>query len=116
MPVTSISASVDCSAKAGASRWIGALRVALTGPRSSIGSPITLMMRPSISGPTGTVIGRPEIGRASWRDRGCQYVMIPGVAGSLKKNNKNIDTESITKQTAEYITHKYYVQSRTHIH
>jgi hypothetical protein len=28
-----------------------------TGPRSSIGSPITLMMRPSVSGPTGTVIG-----------------------------------------------------------
>ena len=29
---------------------------ALTGPRSSIGSPITLTMRPSVFGPTGTEI------------------------------------------------------------
>ena len=32
---------------------------ALTGPASSIGSPMTLMMRPSVPTPTGTVIGRP---------------------------------------------------------
>ena len=30
-----------------------------TGPLSSIGSPSTLKMRPSVSGPTGTVIGAP---------------------------------------------------------
>jgi hypothetical protein len=36
-----------------------AQRLGLTGPASSTGSPTTLMMRPSISGPTGTVIGPP---------------------------------------------------------
>src|SRR5258708_33454588 len=30
-----------------------------TGPASSIGSPITLMMRPSVPAPTGTMIGEP---------------------------------------------------------
>src|SRR3546814_12203630 len=30
-----------------------------------------------------------EIGRASWRARGCQYVWISVVAVSLKKNKKN---------------------------
>src|SRR3546814_15745059 len=30
---------------------------------------------------------RREIGRASCRERGCQYVLISGVAISLKKNN-----------------------------
>ena len=30
-----------------------------TGPASSIGSPTTLKMRPSVAGPTGTVIGAP---------------------------------------------------------
>src|SRR5919205_768711 len=59
MPVTRISASVDCSANSGAGRWIGSLRLVGTGPRSSTGSPITLMMRPSVSGPTGTAIGPP---------------------------------------------------------
>src|SRR5580693_7643439 len=38
---------------------------ALIGPRSSIGSPITLMMRPSVSGPTGTEIGAP-VSMTSW--------------------------------------------------
>jgi hypothetical protein len=31
----------------------------LIGPRSSTGSPITFMIRPSVEGPTGTVIGPP---------------------------------------------------------
>src|SRR3546814_16389962 len=30
----------------------------------------------------------PEIGRASWRDRVCQYVYISVVAVSLKKNKR----------------------------
>ena len=33
--------------------------VALTGPRSSTGSPITLRMRPRVALPTGTVMGPP---------------------------------------------------------
>ena len=32
-----------------------------TGPRSSIGSPMTLMMRPSVLGPTGTEICAPVL-------------------------------------------------------
>src|SRR3546814_15090850 len=31
-----------------------------------------------------------EIGRASCRERGCQYVLFPVVAVSLKNKNKNI--------------------------
>src|SRR6185437_12079349 len=59
MPVTRTSAVPACSAKVGASRWIGDMKVSAMGPASSIGSPITFMMRPSVAGPTGTRIGRP---------------------------------------------------------
>ncbi len=44
---------------------MGKCFAALTGPRSSTGSPMTLMMRPSVSGPTGTVIGAP-VSVAGW--------------------------------------------------
>src|SRR3954465_529960 len=37
----------------------------LTGPASSTGSPMTLMMRPSVSSPTGTEIGWP-VSETSW--------------------------------------------------
>src|SRR5713101_2913608 len=37
----------------------------LTGPASSTGSPMTLMMRPSVPSPTGTVIG-PPLSLTSW--------------------------------------------------
>ena len=59
MPVTRISDSVDWSANAGASAWIGATSVWPIGPRSSIGSPITFIIRPSVLGPTGTEICAP---------------------------------------------------------
>src|SRR5947209_5773218 len=59
MPVTRIEASVDWSMKAGASAWIGAERSLPIGPRSSIGSPMTFMIRPSVLGPTGTRISEP---------------------------------------------------------
>ena len=59
MPVTRIAASVDWSTKAGASAWIGAIMSLPIGPRSSIGSPMTFMMRPSVFGPTGTRICEP---------------------------------------------------------
>ena len=45
---------LEASAHRGGS---GSACVVLTGPCSSIGSPITFRMRPSVSGPTGTVIG-----------------------------------------------------------
>ena len=65
MPVTRIAASVDWSTKAGASAWIGAIMSLPIGPRSSIGSPMTFMMRPSVFGPTGTRICEP-VARTTW--------------------------------------------------
>ena len=43
----------------GAGWWIERMATPVTGPSSSTGSPITLMMRPSNCGPTGTEIGAP---------------------------------------------------------
>mmetsp|Transcript_5450 Transcript_5450/g.18294 ORF Transcript_5450/g.18294 Transcript_5450/m.18294 type:complete len:239 (+) Transcript_5450:1279-1995(+) len=57
MPVESTSCSTDCSVKTGASLWIGDIIVESTGPSSSIGSPMTFMMRPSTPLPTGMQMG-----------------------------------------------------------
>ena len=65
MPVTRIELSVDWSVKSGASAWIGAVSVWPIGPRSSIGSPITFMIRPSVIGPTGMRICEP-VSVTSW--------------------------------------------------
>ena len=65
MPVTRIAASVDWSTNSGASAWIGADMSLPIGPRSSIGSPMTFMMRPSVFGPTGTRICEP-VSVTSW--------------------------------------------------
>ena len=59
IPVTRIAASVDWSTKGGASAWIGADMSLPIGPCSSIGSPMTFMIRPSVLGPTGTRICEP---------------------------------------------------------
>ena len=59
VPVTSNSAPEPYSSKEGASLWIGLYLVVSMGPLSSMGSPITLMMRPRVSGPTGTMMGFP---------------------------------------------------------
>src|SRR3954468_12268019 len=59
MPVTRMAASVDWSTKGGASAWIGADRSLPIGPCSSIGSPMTFMIRPRGLGPTGTRIWEP---------------------------------------------------------
>src|SRR3569833_2288433 len=48
-----------------ASAWIGAVCSAFTWPRSSIGAPITLTIRPSVFGPTGTLICLPVL-RTDW--------------------------------------------------
>ncbi len=50
---------VDWSTNSGAGRWIGKNVSDSIGPRSSTGSPITFMMRPSVAGPTGTRITSP---------------------------------------------------------
>ena len=51
--------SVDCSTNSGRRAVDRPGFGGRTGPRSSIGSPMTLMIRPSVSGPTGTEIGAP---------------------------------------------------------
>jgi hypothetical protein len=57
MPVTSTSEAVDCASKGGASAWIERRSAPAMGPFSSMGSPTTFMIRPSVPSPTGTVIG-----------------------------------------------------------
>ena len=59
-PVSNISCDVDCSSKAGAWRWMGLRLAVLTGPSLSTGLPMTLSTRPSVSRPTGTVMGPPR--------------------------------------------------------
>ena len=59
MPVARMLDSVDCSVKGGAEAWIGREPFAPMGPASSTGSPMTFMMRPSVSSPTGMRIGLP---------------------------------------------------------
>jgi len=59
MPVSNISTFVDWSSNGGAGRWIGYVFFAwMAGPLST-GSPTTLRIRPSVSGPTGIEIGAP---------------------------------------------------------
>src|SRR6266516_1991714 len=53
MPVSNISTWVDCSSKGGAGRWIGYVFLALMAGPLSTGSPMMLMMRPSVCWPTG---------------------------------------------------------------
>ena len=59
MPVSKACTRTSWSTKEGGGWWMGLRRVALTGPRSSTGWPITLRMRPRVSLPTGTEIGAP---------------------------------------------------------
>src|SRR3712207_6199900 len=65
MPVTRISASVDCSTKGGAGWWMARVSSCGTGPASSTGWPTTFMMRPSVPSPTGTEIG-PPVSPTAW--------------------------------------------------
>src|SRR3982751_3859280 len=53
MPVTRMAASVDWSTNSGASAWIGADMSLPMGPRSSIGSPLTFLIRPGGFGGAG---------------------------------------------------------------
>ena len=59
IPVIKISELEPYSTKVGASLWIGAYFFVFNGPLSSIGSPITFIILPKHSGPTGIVIGAP---------------------------------------------------------
>src|SRR6267142_1398037 len=59
IPVSRISTFACCSDTGGAGRWIGHRVMPSGAGSSSIGAPITLNMRPSVSTPTGTEIGPP---------------------------------------------------------
>src|SRR5207237_56171 len=59
IPVSSTFVSTACSLTGGASRWMGRWASDLIGPFPSIGAPITLIIRPRVDLPTGTVIGAP---------------------------------------------------------
>ena len=59
MPVSSTSPAGTTSTKSGARWWIGQRSAAGIGPARSIGSPVTLIMRPSIPSLAGTEIGAP---------------------------------------------------------
>ena len=59
MPVTNCSVSVAWSVNFGAALCIGHFSFVLTSPFSSIDSPTTFIILPSVSGPTGTLIGAP---------------------------------------------------------
>src|SRR6267142_3766762 len=63
IPVSRISTLACCSDTGGAGRWIGHRVIPSGAGSSSIGAPITLNMRPSVSTPTGTEIG-PPVARA----------------------------------------------------
>mmetsp|Transcript_6804 Transcript_6804/g.12175 ORF Transcript_6804/g.12175 Transcript_6804/m.12175 type:complete len:247 (+) Transcript_6804:65-805(+) len=59
MPVTSMSSASPMSRRPGGVPWMGSMCSWLMGPRSSMGSPMTFMIRPRVAGPTGTVMGAP---------------------------------------------------------
>src|SRR3954469_11461794 len=59
MPVSNISVVGVRFSTDGAERWIGQRCLTSISPPSSIGSPSRLKMRPSVTSPTGTVIGPP---------------------------------------------------------
>mmetsp|Transcript_26105 Transcript_26105/g.84505 ORF Transcript_26105/g.84505 Transcript_26105/m.84505 type:complete len:219 (+) Transcript_26105:1130-1786(+) len=65
IPVDSTSCDFPCSTKVGGLRWIGAWAFAPMGPFSSMGSPMTLTIRPRHSGPTSIEIGAP-VSSISW--------------------------------------------------
>ena len=53
------------------------------GPPSSIGSPMTFMMRPKVAGPTGTVIGRAGVDHVLAADQALGGVHGDGAHGVL---------------------------------
>src|SRR3546814_17921587 len=74
----------DCHAL---KRWLGSLGIAYE-ERD--------LTNPKIMEEAKTRTGVCEIGRASCRDRGCQYGSISGVAVSLKKKQKIITTQHLS--------------------
>src|SRR5450755_4114581 len=70
IPVSNISVVGVSASSFGASRWIGQRSTSSgSGSPRSIGSPSRLKIRPSVPGPTGTVIGAPVSSTSVPRDR-----------------------------------------------
>ena len=67
----------------------------LTGPASSIGSPMTFMMRPSVSSPTGTEIVSPGIADAGAAGQTFGRVHGDGAHGVLAKVLSNFEHETV---------------------
>ncbi len=65
MPVGRISGTGFWSTNSGAAWWMARRLSNFTGPCSSIGSPMTFMMRPSVPSPTGTEMASP-VSVTSW--------------------------------------------------
>ena len=93
LPVMRSSAPEPCSEKAGASLWIGLYLVVLMGPLSSIGSPITLIILPRVSGPTGTRMGEPvsetacPLTRPSVESRAMVLTLLPPKCWATSKTS-----------------------------
>ena len=67
----------------------------LIGPASSTGSPMTFMMRPSVSSPTGTAIGRP-VSVTSWpRTRPSVESMAIGAHGVLAQMLGDLEHQAV---------------------
>ena len=69
MPVSKTSFAGFWLTKAGGSRWMAMVSLTSMSPRPSMGSPMTLMARPSMVSPTGTVMGAPVFSTAMPRYR-----------------------------------------------
>ena len=69
--------------------------VVTIGPASSTGSPITLMMRPSISSPTGTMMGAPVSATGVPRTRPSVEVHGDGANRVLAEMLRHFENEAI---------------------
>ena len=95
MPVTRMAASVDWSTNSGASAWIGEVPSAPIGPRSSIGSPTTFMMRPSVFGPTGTEICAPGVDDFLAADEAVGAVHRDGTHGVFAEVLRDLENQRV---------------------
>ena len=94
MPVTRIALSVDWSTNSGASAWIGIVVSALTGPRSSIGSPMTLRMRPKRRRADGDADLRAGVGDFLPADEAVGGVHRDGADGVLAEVLRDLEDEA----------------------
>ncbi len=105
----------------GAGWWMARLALVLTGPASSTGSPMTLMMRPSVSSPTGTMIGEP-VSTTSWpRTRPSGAVHGDRAHGILAEMLRYLENQAVAMvlgfqriQNRRQMSVELYVDDRAH--